>query len=158
MKYPKMSKLFMINDLPLKSLSMLMLFLLSGSLSLSAQLKHTQHQTFQLDSINQVEIDLVDPFTVETWAGNQLMTETQVQLYQASESVLQFFLKNERYTIVTDSAATNMMSLLSKDTERKRIRTKFGECEERIAVRVFVPKNFEQKSDKVWARPPKEEE
>lgn len=142
----------------MKTYGMAFLFLLIGSLSLSAQLKHTQHQTFQLDSINQVQINLVDPFTVETWAGNQLMTETQVQLYQASESVLQFFLKNDRYSIVTDSAATNMMSLLSKDTERKRIRTKFGECEERIAVRIFVPKNFEQKGENTWARPAKEEE
>lgn len=135
-----------------------LLFLLAGTLSLSAQLKHTQHQTFQLDSINQVQIELVDPFTVETWAGNQLMTETQVQLYQASESVLQFFLKNERYTIVTDSTASKSMSLRSKDTVRKRIKTKFGECEERISVRVFVPEDYEKKSEKVWARPVKEEE
>ncbi|PHN05025.1 hypothetical protein CRP01_18535 [Flavilitoribacter nigricans DSM 23189 = NBRC 102662] len=137
---------------------MTLLLLLTATLSLSAQLKHTQHQTFQLDSIDQVLIDLVDPYTVETWAGNQLMTETQVQLYQASESVLQFFLKNERYTIVSDSNSTELMSLLSKDTERKRIRTKFGECEERITVRIFVPKNFEQKGEKLWARPPKTEE
>ncbi len=142
----------------MKTWGTLLIFLLAGAVSLSAQLKHTQHQTFQLDSINQVQIDLVDPFTVETWAGNQLMTETQVQLYQASESVLQFFLKNERYTIETDSTASNIMSLLSKDTVRKRIKTKFGECEERISVRVFVPEDFEKKSDKVWARPVKEEE
>ena len=142
----------------MKSRNLLLLFFLAGSSALFAQLKHTQHQTFQLDSINQVEIDLVDPYTVETWAGNQLMTETQVQLYQASESVLQFFLKNERYTIIKDSTVSNMMSLLSKDTERKRIRTKYGECEERISVRIFVPKNFEQKGDKVWARPAEEEE
>lgn len=132
--------------------------LLAATLSVSAQLKHTQHQTFQLDSINQVQIELVDPFTVETWAGNQLMTETQVQLYQASESVLQFFLNNDRYSIVTDSAVSNMMALRSKDTQRRKIKTKFGECEERISVRVFVPEDFEKKSDKIWARPVKEEE
>lgn len=125
---------------------------------LYGQLKHTQHQTFQLDSINQVRINLVDPFTVENWAGNQLMTETQVQLYQASESVLKFFLKNERYTIVPDTNSLTTLVLQSKDTERKRIITKFGECEERISVRIFVPRNFEQKGDQLWARPPKKEE
>lgn len=125
--------------------------------TLSAQLKHTQHQTFQMDSINQVRINLVDDFTVETWAGNQLMTETQVRLYQASESVLKFFLRNERYTIIADSTSANAMELKSKDTERKRIRTDFGECEERIGVRIFVPKNFEQKGDQLWVRPTDEE-
>lgn len=132
-------------------ITMLLLFCWTGTLS--AQLKHTQHQTFQMDSINTVRINLVDPFTVETWAGNQVMTETQVQLYQASESVLKFFLKNERYTIVPDSTTTDALALHSKDTERKKIKTKFGECEERITVRIFVPKNFEQQGEQVWARP-----
>lgn len=142
----------------MKTWGLILLLSLVTSSALIAQLKHTQHQTFQMDSINQVRIDLVDPFTVETWAGNQLMTETQVQLYQASESVLQFFLKNDRYSIVADSTGAHSLSLLSKDTVRKRIKTKFGDCEERIAVRIFVPKNFEQKSEQVWARPAKEEE
>ena len=135
----------------------LFLFLFLSSSSLLAQLKHTQHQTFVLDSINQVRINLVDPFTVEVWAGNQVMTETQVQLYQASESVLKFFLKNERYTIVPDSNSVASLVLQSKDTVRKPIKTKFGEAEERISVRIFVPKNFEQKGDQLWARPPKKE-
>lgn len=137
---------------------LLLLFFLANALLLWGQLKHTQHQTFPMDSINQVRIDLVDPFTVETWAGNQLLTETQVQLYQASESVLKFFLKNERYTIVPDTAGQYTLQLLSKDTERKRIKTKFGECEERISVRIFVPKNFEKQSEQVWTRPKDEDE
>ena len=136
----------------------LLLFFLLPAFSAFSQLKHTQHQTFVMDSIDNVTIDLVDNFTVETWAGNQLMTETQVQLYQASESVLKFFLQNERYTIVADTNAVNSLSLLSKDTERRPIKTKFGEAEERISVRIFVPRNFEQKGEQLWARPPKENE
>ncbi|MEZ4995219.1 MAG: hypothetical protein R2824_32680 [Saprospiraceae bacterium] len=137
----------------------LLIFVLAGP-SLWAQLKHTQHQTFQMDSINQVRIELVDSFAVETWAGNQLMTETQVQLYQASESVLKFFLKNERYTIVDDSTDADNSTLLlrSKDTVRKGVKTKFGECEEKVHVRIFVPRDFEKKQFNVWARPPKKEE
>lgn len=140
-------------------LVILLILFLSGPTAWS-QLKHTQHQTFQMDSINQVRINLVDSFEVETWAGNQLMTETQVQLYQASESVLKFFLKNERYTIIHDStsADTSTLQLRSKDTIRKGIKTKFGECEEQVTVRIFVPRDFEKKGADVWARPPKEEE
>jgi hypothetical protein len=136
------------------------LILLSAGPTLWAQLKHTQHQTFPMDSINQVRIELVDSFAVETWAGNQLMTETQVQLYQASESVLKFFLKNERYTIVNDSTVGSNATLLlrSKDTVRKGIKTKFGECEEKVHVRIFVPRDFEKKQFDLWARPPKKEE
>jgi len=141
----------------MKTIVLTFLLFLVGSSCVLAQLKHTQHHTFQLDSINRVRIDLVDPFTVENWAGNQLMTETQVQLYQASESVLKFFLKNERYAIVPDSNSSTILILQSKDTVRKPIKTKFGECEERISVRIFVPKNFVQVGDQVWARPEKVE-
>lgn len=138
---------------------MLLGFLFCGPL-VWGQLKHTQHQTFQLDSINQVRIDLVDSFEVETWAGNQMMSETQVQLYQASESVLKFFLKNERYTIIHDSttADASTLQLRSKDTVRRGVKTKFGECEEHVTVRIFVPRDFEKKAFNLWARPPKEEE
>lgn len=122
-----------------------------------AQLKHIQHQTFVLDSMDQVHIELVDPYVVEHWAGNRIMTETQVQLYQASEGVLKFFLDNHRYTIQPDTNRSDALVLTSFDTVRKPLRTKHGDCEERIKVRIFVPETFEKKSEKVWARPPREE-
>lgn len=123
----------------------------------SAQLKHIQHETFLLDTLDQVHINVVDPFVVEHWAGNRVMTETQVQLYQASENVLEFFRKQGRYNIQQDTSRKDALVLFSQDTERKPLRTKHGDCEERIKVRIFLPENFTKKSDRIWIRPPKEE-
>lgn len=114
-----------------------------------AQLEKTIHQTFFVDDASVISVDLIgDSIAIVPWAGNTILTETKVELYDASPSILAHFLeKEQRYAIEADTATTNTLKLFSVNQERKPIRTRTGECPEIVHIRVFFPDNFEKESD-----------
>ena len=119
--------------------------LLFSTFSLSAQLEKTIHQTFDVADFDAISIDLIgDTTKIVAWAGNTILTETKVKLYDASKSILTHFMeKEQRYAIQSDSIGQEL-KLVSVHTERKPIRTRSGECPEYINIRVFVPEDFTQ--------------
>ena len=124
--------------------------LLTVSLSLSAQLEKTIHQTFDVADFNSISIDLIgDSTKVVSWAGNSILTETNVKLYDASTSILTHFMeKEQRYEIQADANGSDLR-LTSVKKERKPIRTKNGECPENVTIRIFVPEDFEQNGSRL---------
>ena len=113
-----------------------------------AQLEKTIHQTFFIDDVSSVSFELVsDSMAIVPWAGNTILTETKVELYEASPSILAHFMeKEQRYAIEADTTAGSFL-LFSKNKERKPIRTRFGECPEIVYIRVFVPENFKKENE-----------
>jgi hypothetical protein len=121
-------------------------FLLIAALSVwsmiaNAQLEKTIHQTFSVDEAHALSIDLASDFEVILWSGDHILSETNIQLYDASEGIFEHFLKEGRYDILADSAS-QQLNLHSRDMERKPIRTKKTECFEQVKVRLFVPDTF----------------
>ncbi len=121
--------------------------------NVNAQLEKTLHQTFDITESNLVSLELVsDSVFIIPWAGNNILTETRVELYGASPSILRHFIdKENRYGIEADTTAGNY-KLYSTDAERKPIRTRSGECPEIVHIKVFVPKDFELQPDKSLIR------
>jgi len=125
----------------------LFLFTFLFSVSATAQLEKVMHQTFEVNDLESIQLDLTGEYTIEKWAGNTVMTETKVELYEASPAILNHFIeKAKRYEITADTLNTGLV-LSSLDKERKPIRTKFAECPEIVNLRVFVPDNFEMTAD-----------
>ncbi len=124
------------------------LLFISFSSSIHAQLEKTIHQTFDVSKSNAISLELIsDTILVVPWAGNNILTETKVELYEASPSIMAHFVEKEkRYAIEADTTSGSYR-LFSTDQERKPIRTRQGECPEIVQIRVFVPEDFEKQSN-----------
>ena len=121
-------------------LSILPLFL---SISLVAQIEKTIHQTFSLDSIDRVELNLTGEIIYETWSGASVLTETNIQLYNASKDLLKHFVeKQERYKI-EEQRSSPSLNLASTEVDRRPIQYRGRVCDETVSIKVYVPEEFE---------------
>lgn len=123
-----------------------MRILLIGILSLCslfafAQLEKTIHQTFSLEKAPSVQLEVYGDYELIPWAGDHILTETNIQLYDASEGILEHFLKVGRYEMMVDTA-DGQFSLVSKDQERRSVKTSKGECYEFVNTKIFVPDTY----------------
>ncbi len=117
------------------------------------------HQSFEIEELDQIKLDLVGEYEIVEWAGNSILIETNIELYSASRDIYNFFKEQGRYDVEADSSA-NLINLKSVDKVRKPIKTRKGECFEIIRVRVLVPEDFNiiDQNTLVRAEPTKKEE
>lgn len=121
-------------------------------LPLAAQDAHSDgHETFALDSVQVVELQLFDEYETVPWAGNQLMIQTTVDLYGCRQHILDFFHEQERYA-VRDSLVGDQLTVASVDTQRKMVLVQGKECYERITIRVFLPEAFAEEAPHRYRR------
>lgn len=128
--------------------------------NLSAQIHRSLHKTYALeDSITSINIDIFehDEQEVVQWAGNTIMTETQVQLFGASEGVLNHYIDTGRYEIELVVEEKDL-KIISKDMVRRPIKTTSGDCSELVKIRFYVPEEFEKVDDDLWRKKEEEEE
>ncbi len=120
-----------------------MVFLQFLALSLPAQLKKTLHQTFEVgDSIREIQLELAGEVRARHWAGQNILTTSLVELYDASPAILEYFVvEGRRYEIVADTLGT-VLRLRHYEPQRRPIRTRHGECPEILQVKVYVPESF----------------
>lgn len=127
----------------LKNLCLLLLITFTVNVA-QAQLEKVLHQTFLLDDIDLVDLNIAGEVAVEEWAGNTIMTETKIRIFAGSRGIINYFVKAGRYDIIQDSLGSAGIRLHSKDNVRRPIKTQTGVCREEITVRVFVPEDFKQ--------------
>jgi len=125
----------------MKKAAIVILFAFLAVSSVQAQLEKILHQSFDLTSINNITLDLYGEYEIEKWAGNSILTETSVQVYDASIGIFKHFVESGRYGIDANLDEESI-ALVSKDKKRTAIRTKKGECYEFVKVRIFVPDDF----------------
>jgi hypothetical protein len=112
----------------------------------SAQMKRTIYEAFEVDSAAAVVLDLVG-FTdveVKAWAGNTVLTEVEIEIWNASPEIVDYFVKEGRYKFAFERKGDDV-SIATQVRERKVIKTKLSGpdgCQEQIKVRVFVPDNY----------------
>lgn len=105
-------------------------------------MERTLYQSYEIDSVRRVNLDLPEDFGLYAWAGNTVLVETHIQLFEASPALLDFFIKQKRYQIDM-VRGTEEASLAPVQPDRKPIKTARGECTEIVTVKVFVPDTFE---------------
>ena len=115
------------------------------------------HQAFEIsEDVQDLRFDLHDiiakpdevelqkitqDYVIESWAGNTILVETTISISQARVEILDFFIKEGRYSITFDSSGTSPL-LSEAHPKKKTLRTKEGECFEHIKYRIFVPDVF----------------
>lgn len=116
--------------------------LLLYSIPTSAQMERTVYQSFNVDSVPTISLDLYGDYEVVAWSGNTILVETHVQIWSATPEILDFFITNGRYEVITEATPDNF-NLKHKELTRKEIRTKNGSCTEQVNLRIFIPDTFE---------------
>ena len=122
-------------------LLILSFFVFLLSTSANAQVKKILHQSFEIESIDNIKLDLTGDYEIVAWAGNSILIETNIELYSASRDIYNFFKEKGRYDVAADSS-DNSILLTYVDNERKPIRTSKGDCFEIVKVRILVPEDF----------------
>ncbi len=136
---------------------LLLVGLLLSCFVANAQLEKIIHKTFEVDEVENVNFNIVGEYEIEQWSGNLIMTETKIELYEASKGILDHFVKAGRYELEI-SGEEGEIEINSKDQERKAIRTKKGECFEIVKIKIFVPEDFTIASPtRIFRHLPKEE-
>jgi hypothetical protein len=77
----------------------------------------------------------------KAWAGNTIMLQTKVLLYDANTSILKFFLENGRYDVSADQIG-EVLYLTADDQERRVIKSDGVECYEIIEQKIYIPEDF----------------
>lgn len=126
--------------------------LLFPAVLMQAQLQQIIHQSFALDEMNEINLDLYGEYEIEMWPGSEILTETKIKLTNAKNSILKYLIENKRYAVKLDTIDERIVTLLSSDQERRAIKTSKGTCVEEISIRIFMPDFFEKKTEKNWVR------
>ncbi len=132
----------------MKKTVIVILFALLSASYVHAQLEKVLHQSFELNGVNNINLELYGEYEIEKWAGNSILTETSIQIYDATPGIFKHFIeKDNRYGIEADLSDENIQ-LKSTDGERVAIRRKnkggegYKECYEFVKLRIFVPDDF----------------
>lgn len=118
------------------------------SLSASAQMTRTMYQVFEVDSVKRVTLDLAGLYELNTWAGNTILIENNIEISHASPEILDFLIKEGRYDVVSDTISPTEWRIYTKIRNRKPIKTPAGECTEIATVKIFVPDTYLWSDDK----------
>jgi len=134
-------------------LSILLSVLFSLSLGpIQAQMERTMYQVFEVDSAQMVKFEVAGDYSILEWAGNSILVETNVQIWDASREILAELIKIGRYDLATDSSATpnpKEVRIFTKNLERKPIKRIDGQkCLEIAVTKIFVPDTFYISDDK----------
>jgi hypothetical protein len=134
-------------------ISFVLFFIIQLSNHANAQLEKIIHQTFEIGETQEIALDLFGEYEVVYWAGTNVMTETRIQLYEASSSILNHFVdKMQRYSVEADTSGGKVL-IYHKDKKRENIRTRNGnQCTEIITLKVFIPDSFKSQNEKLMVR------
>jgi len=110
------------------------------STNLMAQTATKVHQSFSLNNLKNITIDILYPYTIEKWDGNTVLLETSIDIDNAPPSLLKMFLNSERYKIFQQEK-NNTIQYTLKSMPRKEVLTSKGPCTEKIHLHFYIPKN-----------------
>lgn len=120
--------------------------------SAQAQMERTMYQVFNVDSAKTINLDIVGIYEVHTWAGNSILVENNIQIWDASREILSYLIENGRYDVTMDSTAgptPTEMKIYTKIKERKPIKRPDGQkCLEIATAKIFIPDTFLVSEDK----------
>lgn len=110
------------------------------------------YQVFEVDSAQTVQLEVAGEYQVLDWAGNSILVETNVQIWDASREILGQLIKDGRYDLATDSSAgpnPKHIRIFTKNLDRKPIKRLDGQkCLEIAVTKIFVPDTFYISEDK----------
>ena len=124
-------------------LTAFLVLLAVGSTVAGAQFAKTIHNTFPTKGVERISIQVVDSLTVERWAGNVILVQTDVRLFNTTDGLFRYLTGEAGRYEVTASREGDALNVLSAVPERKSIETSVGVLEEEIHVKVLLPEDYE---------------
>ncbi len=119
---------------------------------LLAQLQKSFHQVYEVsDSAQTLELRLYGEFEHKAWAGNTIMLQTKVTLYDANNSILKFFMENGRYEVTAEQIG-DVLYLTATDQERRIIKSDGVECYEVVEQKIYIPDSFLPTGDNLFTK------
>lgn len=112
----------------------------------SAQMERTVYQVFEVDSIQTVTLDIVG-FTypeLHVWAGNSILTEANIQVWDASPEIVNYLIEQGRYSFESEKQ-NDLLRIFTKVRKREDIKLPGmkSKCVEQTTVKIFVPDIYE---------------
>lgn len=107
-----------------------------------AQMERTIYQVFAVDSTTAINLDLAGLYEVHTWAGNSVLVETNIQIWNASPEILKHLIENGRYDVQSDTISAQEITIKTKERNRKPLKFQNVECTEIATAKVLVPDTF----------------
>ncbi|MFN0216347.1 MAG: hypothetical protein ACKVT2_18970 [Saprospiraceae bacterium] len=129
-------------------------FLLAAGNIVQAQMERTMYQVFEVDSAQTVQFEVAekDEYDVLPWAGNSILLETNIKIWDASREILGQLIKDGRYDFTTDSTVApnaKQVKIFTKNSNRKPLKRLDGQkCLEIVVTKIFVPDTFYISDDK----------
>jgi len=121
------------------------------AVGLQAQFARTLHSSIEVGEAGEILIDIAGDVVVEPWAGNTVLVETQVKMYNASKGIFVYYVETAgRYDVVHELSGSRLR-VYSMDGQRKPIQSKRGLSTEEVRTRVFIPSNFAGKGSGPYA-------
>lgn len=112
----------------------------------SAQMERTVYQVFEVDSVQSVTLDIVN-FTypeLHIWAGNSILTEANIQIWDASPEIVNDLIKEGRYVFESEKSGESLR-IFTKQRKREDVRRQGTPSKfvEQTTIKVFVPDIYE---------------
>lgn len=116
------------------------------SFQLFAQMERTVYQVFEVDSVQNVTLDIVG-FTypeLHVWAGNNILTEANIQVWEASPAIVNFLIDQGRYAFESEKNGDSLR-VFTKVRKREDIKLPgmHSKCTEQTTIKVFIPDIYE---------------
>lgn len=112
------------------------------ALRVSAQMERTVYQVFEVDSIQTVTLDIVGYTYPElhVWAGNSILTEANIQVWDASPEIVNYLIEQGRYAFDSEKT-TDALRIFTKVRKREDIKLPGmpKKCVEQTTIKVFIP-------------------
>jgi len=127
-------------------------FLAFAQLTGFAQNEKVIHQAFDLAGIDHLSLDLVGEVEVEFWAGDNALSETQIQIWDAPPHVLKFFVEEKKRYEILENRNEEALVLRANDPIRDPIRYKEVSCFEAVKLKLYIPDSFDKVGESVFQR------
>jgi len=116
------------------------------AISATAQMERTVYQVFEVDSVQTITLDIVN-FTypeLHVWAGNSVLTEANIQVWDASPEIVNDLIKAGRYEFESEKAG-ELLRIFTKQRKREDVRRQGTPSKfvEQTTIKVFVPDIYE---------------
>ncbi|CAH1000597.1 hypothetical protein LEM8419_01731 [Neolewinella maritima] len=124
-----------------------------AALSLAQDPADIFHKTVDVDRVNRISFDVYPNDRVEyrTWPGDDVLIETSVEIANAKQDILDFYMRQNRY-VLKPEVEGDAMSLVSFDKTRRTVKGTEGNAFETVTIVVYLPENFTSTADGLYTR------
>jgi hypothetical protein len=116
-----------------------------------AQVQEKLYWTFPTDSLTAIQLELADAYEVRSWSSDQVMVAAEINLYNASQGMLDHLVEAGRYGL-RDTLQQQELWLRAEQPQRASIARGGMVCREDIKLEIFIPKTFVATDDRRWVR------